>query len=258
MNKKIKFIAILSAFILSLGTLSSCAKKPFDELEGDSDFANATEDNTSNSDISGDSDSAPIVDESKFPENVFPIFDGSAYAIKVVISDSATATERQVATTLRSQLKKKTNATISQSTDFLKASESYNPDTYEILIGKTNHEEAQSVYRTLDYNNYGIKTIGKKIVFHFATVDEGTELVSLFINALKSNDAKAFWVDKSLSVSQIDSPILTGLPKYPADSLSTVDCADNTSMVVAKSTNLTKFNEYCATLTSQGYTEYSK
>ena len=48
------------------------------------------------------------------------------------------------------------------------------------------------------------------------------------------------------------------MPKYPASSLSTVNCDDNTTMVVAKDTNLTKFNEYCKTLTSSGYAEYSK
>ena len=258
MKKKIliKSISLLLVIIMASTTLFSCIEKP--DVENESDTT-VTDTNKTETDVNGGSESStPTVDESKFPKNVFPIFDGSAYTIKVVTSDNATSAERQVATTLRSELKKKTKTTISQSTDYLGAAESYDSNAYEILVGKTAHDESTSVYNTLDYNNYGIKTIGRKIVFHFATINEGEELVTLFINALQNNDKKAFWVENTLFVSKISSPVLTGLPKYPASSLSTVDCADNTSMVVAKSTNLEKFNEYCNTLKSEGYEEYSK
>ena len=258
MKKKIliKSISLLLVIIMASTTLFSCVEKP--DVENESDTT-VTDTNKTETDVNGGSESStPTVDESKFPKNVFPIFDGSAYTIKVVTSDNATSAERQVATTLRSELKKKTKTTISQSTDYLGAAESYDSNAYEILVGKTAHDESTSVYNTLDYNNYGIKTIGRKIVFHFATINEGEELVTLFINALQNNDKKAFWVENTLFASKINSPVLTGLPKYPATSLSTVDCADNTSMVVAKSTNLEKFNEYCNTLKSEGYEEYSK
>ena len=258
MKKKIliKSISLLLVIIMASTTLFSCIEKP--DVENESDTT-VTDTNQTETNVNGGSESStPTVDESKFPKNVFPIFDGSAYTIKVVTSDNATSAERQVATTLRSELKKKTKTTISQSTDYLGAAESYDSNAYEILVGKTAHDESTSVYNTLDYNNYGIKTIGRKIIFHFATINEGEELVTIFINALQNNDKKAFWVENTLFASKINSPVLTGLPKYPATSLSTVDCADNTSMVVAKSTTLAKFNEYCNTLKSEGYEEYSK
>ena len=260
----IKTISLLLTVIMILSALSACAKtvEGEDESLSDSDYtSNSNQDTNADEEVDPDEGEGvytPEVDESKFPENAFPIFDGSAYTVKVVVSDKASNTERQVATSLRSELKKKTKTTISQETDFLKSGESYDPNAYEILVGETNHSESASIYDATDYNNYGIKTIGRKIVFYFSSADEGNELIKTFISALKSNDKNAFWLEGSISASKITSVNLTGLPKYPATSLSTVDCADNTQMVVAKSTNKSEFDTYCQSLVSSGYAEYSK
>ena len=265
-NVLLKIISSLLVIIMLITTLISCGSKLDNENENGSDISSdsdhtqdlgATDGNSSNENEL-ESEYIPVVDETKYPEGAFPIFDGTQYALRVVTSDKASGIERQVATTLRSELKKKTNSTISESTDYLKAGESYDPNVYEILVGETNHTESASIYNTTDYNNYGIKTIGRKIVLYFSSAAEGEELVKVVINAIKSNDKNAFWFDSALSTSKISSIILSGVPKYPSDSLSTVDCADNTSMVVAKSTTLAKFDEYCKTLTSSGYAEYSK
>ena len=261
----IKVISLLLTVIMILSALSACAKtvEGEDESLSDSDYSSNSNQNSSDNGEATDSDVGegiytPIVDESKFPKNAFPIFDGSAYTIKVIVSDKATNTERQVATSLRGELKKKTKTTISQDTDFLKSGESYDPNAYEILVGETNHSESASIYDATDYNNYGIKTVGRKIVFYFSSADEGNELIKTFISALKSNDKNAFWLEGSISASNITSVNLTGLPKYPATSLSTVNCADDTQMVVAKSTSKSEFDTYCQSLVSSGYAEYSK
>ena len=267
-----KSISISLILIMLLSSLAACATPGNTNNESDSnsgyntdssifdnnsDIVGGEDDNGSNDEIVDDNNEGvynPDIDESKFPAGAFPIFDGSAYAVKVIISDTASAYERQVATTLRSELKKKIQVPIAATTDF----EEYDENAYEIIVGETNKPESVSIYNVTDYNNYGIKTIGKKIVLYFSSVDEGKELVTSLINALKSNDKKAMWLEGALSVSKTTAPQLSGIPKYPATSLSTVDCADNTNMIVAKSTTLDKFNEYCATLVSQGYAEYSK
>jgi hypothetical protein len=261
----LKSISLMIVLIMASSTLLSCASKLNEENGSDSDSDQVLEsgliggsDEIDGETVNGTENYTPEVDASKFPENAFPIFDGTAYTVRVVVSDTASATERQVATTLRSELKKKTNTTISQSTDYLKNGESYDSSAYEILVGKTNHPESTGIYNATSYNNYGIKTIGNKIILYFSTLDEGTELASTVIKALQRNDSNAFWIEGAISTSKIASPVLTALPKYPADSLSTVDCADNTSMIVAKSTTLAKFNEYCTSLTSSGFAEYSK
>ena len=271
-----KSISISLILIMLLSSLAACTTSGNADNQSDSnpgyntdssifdnnsDIVGGEEDNNNNDENADDNNEGvynPNIDGSKFPTGAFPIFDGSAYTIKIVVSDTAKAYERQVATTLRAELKKKTGAPISTSTDFLKKDEEYDKNTFEIIIGETNHPESISIYNVTDYNNYGIKTIGKKIVLYFSSADEGKELIASITNALKSNDKKALWLEGSLSVSKTTAPQLSGIPKYPATSLSTVDCADNTNMVVAKSTTLDKFNEYCATLVSQGYAEYSK
>ena len=269
-----KSISISLILIMLLSSLAACATPGNTDNESDSnsgyntdssifdnnsDIVGGEEDNNGeNADDNNEGVYNPNIDESKFPTGAFPVFDGSAYTIKIVVSDTAKAYERQVATTLRTELKKKTGAPISTSTDFLKTGEEYDEDAYEIIIGETNNPESMSIYNVTDYNNYGIKTIGKKIVLYFSSADEGKELIASITSALKSNDKKAVWLERALSVSKTTAPQLSGIPKYPATSLSTVDCADNTNMVVAKSTTLDKFNEYCATLVSQGYAEYSK
>ena len=254
MKMMIKLISLFLVTIITVTALFSCASNQnsdiSSEFESDSDQLNYETD--------VEEHYTPTVDASKFPENAFPIFDGAAYTVKVINSNTANALERQVAATLRSELKKKTKTTISQSTDYLKSGESFDPASYEILVGKTAHLESTNIYNTTDYNNYGIKTINRKIVFYFSSVAEGEELIDLFIKALKTNDSKALWLESSISVSKITEAPLTNLPKYPATSLSTVNCDDSTSMVVANSTTLEKFNEYCATLKSSGYAEYSK
>lgn len=266
-NILLKSISILLVIIITLTALISCASNVTTDEENNSDSNAASESATDSPPLELDTDSGeltadgkfnPNVDMNKFPKNAFPIFDGSSYTVRVVVSDTAGALERQVATTLRSELKKKTKTTLSQTTDYLKSGESYDSNTYEILIGKTKHIESTSIYNVTDYNNYGIKTIGKKIVFYFSNATEGAELIKTFINAVKSNDQNIFWLDGSISTSHTTTVNLSGLPKYPASDRSIVNCDDETQMIVAKSTTKAEFDTYCQSLVSSGYAEYSK
>lgn len=199
----------------------------------------------------------PIVNVAAFPSGAFPIFDGKAYTVKVVISDKANAGERQIATSLRNVLKAKTTANIAESTDYLQAGASYDPNAYEILIGETKHDESKNIYSSTSFNNYGIKILGKKLVMYFSSATEGEELVKSFTKAVMSNGKGLFWIDGNLSISNTISYQLSAVPKYSHGSVSTRNCMDNTSMVVSTGTNLTNFNKYCETLKTAGYAEYS-
>lgn len=259
MKNCLKIISLILSIIMMLTAITSCGSQIDDENSSDTNESNIFSDssNTDESNNGGEENYNPNVDLNKFPKNAFPIFDGSSYTVKVVISSNASSFERQVATSLRSALKKQTKKTISESSDYLKSGESHDANAYEILVGRTNYEESTNVYASTDYNNYGIKTIGNKIVFYFSTAAEGTELIESFISFLK-NEEKVFWVETPLTLSNSSSSaVLADIPAYPT-TYSSVDCADDTSMMVAKSTTLEKFNEYCAKLTGAGYTEYSK
>lgn len=248
MNTLLKITALLLALIMMLGAITAC----------NSASSETTESTDTESESSTDAQATDKADLSLFPENAFPIFDGKIYAAKVVTSDTASSTERQVAASLRTELKSLTKQTLSASTDFLNAGETYDAKAYEILIGETKHAEAQNVFDTVSYNSYGIKILGNKIVFFFGTVEEGKELVSLFASAIKVTDKGAIWVPNSINAIKNSYVQLNDVPQYPAKSLTNVDCADNTTMVVASNTTLAKFNEYCTTLIGNGYEEYSK
>ena len=137
-----------------LVSLSACSNSNNNETDDPKTDA-STEENT---------ESKVNYDLSLFPENAFPLFDGLAYVAKVVTSDTANSTERQIATALRTALKEKTKVTLKTSTDFLNAGESYDAKAYEILVGKTKHEESEKVFNTISFNSYGIKIEGNKIV----------------------------------------------------------------------------------------------
>ena len=248
MKSLLKITSLLLALIMMLGAITACTN-------GGGKETDATE---SESSTETETDSAEKANLSLFPENAFPIFDGKTYAAKVVTSDTASSAERQVAATLRAELKSLTKQSLSASTDFLNAGEAYDSAAYEILVGQTKHEESQKVFNSISYNNYGIKVEGNKIVFFFSTIEEGKELVSLFTSAIKTTDNGALWVPNSINASKSEFVQLADVPKYPANSLTNVDCADDTVMVIASNTSLTKFNEYCATLACNGYEEYSK
>ena len=248
MKTLLKITALLLALIMMLGAITAC----------NSASSETTESTDTESKSSTDAQATDKADLSLFPENAFPIFDGKIYAAKVVTSDTASSTERQVAASLRTELKSLTKQTLSASTDFLSPDDSYNSSAYEILIGETKHEEAKQVFTSLAFNSYGIKVVKNKMIFFFSSADEGKELVSLFMAAIKSTDKGALWVPSSITVGKNTSIHFNDVPKYPAQSLATVDCADDTAMIVASNTTLAKFNEYCATLVASGYTEYSK
>ena len=268
-NAFLKLISLLLIAIMLTTAITSCSKPLTEEDNNNTDsesllatdgISNGGIGNTDadiNLDFNVDGEYNPVVDTTKFPSNAFPIFDGSAYTVQIVVSDKASSTERQVATSLRTALKNKTKVDISQTTDYLKSGESYNSNTYEIIVGQTNHKESTSIYNTTDYNNYGIKTIGKKIVLYFSNIDEGKELITILTNALKSGDGGILYFNGAVTAAKTTSISLSGLPKYPT-STSTVDCADDTSMIVATNTNKTDFDNYCNTLVSSGYVEYSK
>ena len=246
-NRLIKLTSVFLTTIMILLALAACNNSANNETDGSD--TSETNDSTNTSDQ---------LDLSMFPENAFPIFDGNAYTLKVVCSDTANEAERSVAAKFRATLKGITKASLSPSTDFLMKGESFNSNTYEILVGETKHEESVAVYKDIPYNNYGIKVIGKKMVFYFSSIAEGEELISLFISAIRTEKGGVLWVPDTMSASKTSSIQLINIPKYPALSLTNVDCEGDTSMVVAKNTNLATFNEYCTTLVNNGYAEYSK
>ena len=258
--KFIKAIAFILTLLMILSSLASCATPLTDQNTDSSNEASDGAGDANGEGQEGDGDSADDTDapvSNSLPDNVFPLFTNGEYTIKVVTANSATETERSVATKLRSALKTKTKATINASTDYLKSGESYDENAYEILVGETAHRESKQTYRSTTYDAYGIKIIGRKMVFYFSDAVEGNALVEAFSKAIKSSKDKSYWVANTLSVAKCSSVDISNIPKYDGGTQKSVDCDDNTKMIVVTGTTLNAFKTYCNTVKSSGYEQYS-
>ena len=269
---KLKLIAALLAALTICLPLTSCVSKF--ENEGDASESsvdsgistdingNNTNNNGSNNGSNNGQNNNPTngsveKETEKIPDNAYLLFQGGKYTVKAIMPDKPTDIENTVYAKLRSRFKSKTGTTIQTNTDYLKSGEKHSTTEPEILIGLTNYTESKNVYGDISYGTYGIKFLGKKIVFYFSNLEEGLELVEAFTSAIKSNKDKAFWISKSFSVSKSMEFKAESIPKYPTSTTS-YNCYDDTTMLLAKSSNLTNYNNYCTTLKSNGFTEYSK
>ena len=115
-----------------------------------------------------DEDTASEKDAVSFPEDAFPIFKDSEYLMDVVTSDEATDAELAIASRLCSTIKSKTGEGLTSNTDYLTSGSSYDSEKYEILVGNTAHDEVKELQKSLPYSSYGIKSVGKKIIFFFS------------------------------------------------------------------------------------------
>lgn len=255
MKPLIKIIPIALTLAFPFLALSACASNA--QLDGGSASSSESSIGSGSSNASNSSNgSADGELSAELPSNAYPLLQNGAYTVKVVMPDNPTDTEKAVYTKLRASLKSKTGVEVSTETDYLKSGASHPTSEYAILVGLTNYNESQKAYEASDYGEYGIKFYNRKIVFYFSTENEGLSLVSSFCSAIQSS-GNAFWISNSFSVGKTTAFKLESIPKYPS-STTTHDCADDTTMLLAKNTDLNIFNTYCATLKSSGFEEYSK
>ena len=263
MKKLIKIISLTLVLAFSFFALAACAADSQNangtDSSAGSDSGVDSEKNSgsgSNLDITTDasSDNTQI---SGLPSNAYAILHNGAYDVRVIMPDKPTDAEKTVYTKLRASLKSKTGVDVRTETDYIQSGKTHPASEAAILVGFTNYTETEKAYDASENGEYGIKIYNKKVVFYFSTEDEGIELISSFCAAIRSNESKAFWIENNFSVKKKSVFKLESIPKYPT-STTTVDCADDTAMLLAKSTDLNTFNAYCKTLVSSGFTEYSR
>ena len=263
MKKLIKIISLTLVLAFSFFALAACAADSQNangtDSSAGSDSGVDSEKNSgsgSNLDINADA-SSDNTQVSDLPSNAYAILHNGAYDVRVIMPDKPTDAEKTVYTKLRASLKSKTGVDVRTETDYIQSGKTHPASEAAILVGFTNYTETEKAYDTSENGEYGIKIYNKKVVFYFSTEDEGVELISSFCAAIRSNESKAFWIENNFSVKKKSVFKLESIPKYPT-STTTVDCADDTAMLLAKSTDLNTFNAYCKTLVSSGFTEYSR
>ena len=237
--KKIKLLCLLLVAVMLFSLLFSCAKS---DEEGESE-----------------SESTPFVEtvDDSVPEGTFPILKDGKYTVRVIMPDIPSDTEKAVYTKLRNSLKSKTKVQVASSTDYLKKGESHDKNEYVILVGETNFRESEWIYSRTAVGTYGVQIANKtRMVFYFSTESEGLNLVKSFVSAIESDENGYYWVKSDFEIAKNTKYKTEAVPNYPSSTTKT-DCGDDTIMLTAKNTNLSTYENYCNTLKSSGYSEYS-
>ena len=241
MNTNIKVLSLFLSVIMLLSFLFSCSGQ-LEENDGYSESASVAETSLATDEF----------------DDKFPILKDGKYIVKAVMPDSPTEAEKSVYTKLRSALNTKTKVKIDSNTDYLKTGEFHNNDEYVILVGKTNYKESEWIYGKTKADTYGMQIVGKnKLLIYFSTESEGFQLVENLISAINSDKSGYFWINGGFSVTKTTKFKLETIPAY-SSSTSSYDCGDDTTMLLAKNTNISSYEKYCNELIANGYTEYSK
>ena len=237
----VKILCLLLIASIFFSSLASCASAPDGE-------ENSETDSESLSDVE-------IADE--YGGN-FPILKNGEYVVRAIMPNAPTDSEKAVYAKLRTALNGKTKVKVDSHTDYLKEGESHSKDEYVILVGQTNYKESAWIYNRTQAGSYGIQIVnGNRMTLYFSTEDEGIKLVNELISAIKTDGEGYFWVKGDFKSERETKFKLENIPSYPT-STTKVDCGDDTTMLVAKSTSYSAYDGYCNTLKSNGYAEYSK
>lgn len=254
MKKLIRLLALILAIATVTVTMISCGENIFESSgNGFLNFGGNQNDTETEKSTDASEKNSSTFDAS----TCIMLFTNGQYTAKVILPDLASESEKAVHVKMRSELKNKTGVNPEYVTDLIPAGSTRDPNETAILLGKTNYDESTQIANASTYGDYSLKILNNKINFYFNTKFEGEELVNTFIRSIKTDKNGSFWIKKDLSVSKQALPQLSGLPRYPANETTLVDCRDNTSMIVANRTTLTNFQDYCTELEASGFTLYS-
>lgn len=244
MKKHIKLLSLILCMIIVFASFAACGNN-----SGNSTPTNENAKDTQKTPDSSDKTQSSIIDESK----ALIIYQNGAYTAKFIMPDLASDAEQAVYAKLRGVIKDKIKADVAYNTDLIPPGGTRDPNETAVLLGNTNYEESKKATENTSYGDYSIKIIGNKAVISFTSKEDGIDLVNLLAKSIKTDGNGCYWIDRSLSISKQALPQLGGLPKYPSNETSLVDCHDNTSMIVARRTTLSDFKGYCTALEQTGF-----
>ena len=172
MKSYLKLISIILAIATFCVPLFSCSGNLDNGNESDESFSDS--DTSINKDTQSEkaTDKPDNKETEKIPSNAYLLFQDGEYTVKAIMPDKPTDIENTVYAKLRSRFKSKTGTTLQTNTDYLKSGEKHSTTEPEVLIGLTNYTESKNVYEDISYGTYGIKFLGKKIVFYFEQLEE--------------------------------------------------------------------------------------
>ena len=238
MKIRLKLLSLLLCLIMVITSLVSCVNSIIEPNQSDTKDSDST-----------DKTQSSTIDESK----ALILYKDGAYTAKFIMPDIASDSEQAVYAKLRGSIKSAIKSDVAYNTDLVPAGTTRDPNENAVLLGNTNFDESKQVYENMAYGDYAIKVINNKVVLSFTSKTDGIELVEILVKAIKTDGNGCYWIERSFAVSKQGLPQLNGLPKYPSNETTIVDCNDSTSMIVANRTTIADFNGYCAEIEKTGF-----
>lgn len=152
--------------------------------------------------------------------------------------------------------------TVVMEEDFLMPGQTYDPDTFEILIGGTAYEESANAFDGLGYGDFAVKMVGNKIIVaaytengYTAAADRLCDIIAIAAD----KDTKSITIQRSdIDISGTNNKRVSAIPTYEGGTFSSYYKAGNSvDEIIIKKTNMSEFNTYLEKLATAGYTCYT-
>ncbi len=157
---------------------------------------------------------------------------------------------------LRAELSSIVGTEVSITDDFLsKGQEEHDPDTYEIIFGRTNYAESAELYEGLNYGTYRIAVKGKKIVIAATDTESASDAAIEFAEYIKSivSNAEPKVISSDYAIDKVSNILTSRVPIYNYGSFdSTYSGSHKDIGYIYKSTSPEDFNSYVAASTTTG------
>ncbi|MBQ7383783.1 MAG: hypothetical protein IJV72_03215, partial [Clostridia bacterium] len=137
-NLLIKIMCAIFAAVFCLGCLTACGNK-------------------------GDGDGETGTTEAPQDPSGWDISGGKA-TFKVIHPNNPTDAVEEATNVLLDAIEDKTGVRPEKGTDYKKKGQEYIESTYEIFVGRTKHEQTQSILSELEDGQFAIRVVGKKII----------------------------------------------------------------------------------------------
>lgn len=257
MKLNIRIIALLLSLIMVLGIFAACEEEPA-ETSG----SEQTSDPTTES--GGDVTEAPVTGE----RTAFDLIVNGEATVKIIRPETLASDSPAVsaAVKIRNKLEDLTGVKILMGDDFKKATESYDENTVEILVGPTKYPHTEEVSKDLKYGDFAVRAVGNKIVVFGYTEDAMIHAANQFGKiADEYFDKDAATVNLTVPVEALD---VSGTYSGSKD-LSILPIVDGASFYSTYESNLAcdeiilddvtadSYNAYITKLEGEGFTKYT-
>lgn len=203
---------------------------------------------------------APPAAETTAPlEPLDIVKDGKAQFV-IVRAEEADKDSVEVASRLRKLIMEYTGASPELTTDWIKPGETPDPNTLEILVGRTVYPQSAEALQGLPYGDYVIRAIGNKLVINAWNAEGLARAVTALATEMQAAPEKGnFSLPGDYSVTGNAVEEINTIPLYSDAMTESVYPADkDTHLLSFPKTDISAYEAYLAALEKNGFTRYAQ